>query len=264
MTTINLPTVTHKQLDIFNWIYKFRFLNTNQIQKLMHHKNPQGIQIWLKDLTQKEYLKQWYSTKTFIDKMTPAIYSLSLLSRKKLKTNDKYEIKVLNRIYNDKDASQTFINHNLLTTDIYLILEDEYKDKLHFSTLADLIGYEYFPKPLPDAYIAIKEFKQSKRFFLYIFDQGIPRYALRAKVQKYFEYAESNSWQENTENSSFPGILIVCADEKMKEFLNKFIKNRLEEENCDLSFFLSTREIIKRYKEIDEIWQKVSEKLFKA
>jgi len=260
MTTNKLPPITNKQLDIFNLLYKFRFLNTNQIQKLMNHKNPQGIQEWLKDLTQKGYLKQRYSTQTFTDKMTPAIYSLSLLARKKLKTEDKYEISILNRIYSDKTASQIFINHNQLIADIYLFLlsQKEAKDKLHFSTSADLVGYEYFPKPLPDAYIAIEDSKKKiRRFFLYIFDEGIPRYALRAKIQKYFEYADSSSWQENTENSPFPGILLVCADEMMKKFLNSFIKNRLEEEMFEISFFLTTKEIIKSHEDANEIWQKV-------
>ncbi len=261
MTTNNQPPVTSKQLNIFNLLYKLRFLNTNQIRKLMNHKNPQGIQEWLKDLTEKGYLKQWYSKQSFIDKMTPAIYSLTLLARKKLKTDEKYEISILNRIYSDKTASQIFINHNQLIADIYLFLlsQKEEKDKLHFSTSADLVGYEYFPKPFPDAYIAIEDAKKkTRRFFLYIFDAGIPRYALRAKIQKYFEYADSNSWQENTKNSPFPGILLVCADEKMKKFLNKFIKNRLEEEMSELSFFLTTKEIIKSPQNTDEIWQEVA------
>jgi hypothetical protein len=259
MTTTDLPPVSNKQLEIFNLLYKFRFLNTNQIQKLMNHKNPQGIQEWLKDLTKKGYIKQWYSTKTYADKMTPAIYSLTKLSRKKLKANEEYEISVLNRIYGDKDASQIFIDHNLLIADIFLILFEENQDKLKFFTQANLVGYDYLPnKRQLDAYIAIKDSnKKTRRFFLKIFDTGVPRYALRALINQYFEYADGDDWRENTINTPFPKILLVCADENMKKFLFKFIKNRLEEERCEIFFYLTKRETIKSYRDKDEIWQKV-------
>jgi hypothetical protein len=45
-----LPKITTKQNNILNYLYKFYFLNTNQLQKLLNHKNPQKIQKWLKDL----------------------------------------------------------------------------------------------------------------------------------------------------------------------------------------------------------------------
>lgn len=259
MKITNFPPVTNKQNNILQHLYNFRFLNTNHFQKLMNHKNPQGIQEWLKDLTQKGYIKQRYSKETFIDKMTPAIYSLTLLARRKLKANEKYEVKVLNRIYKEKTSSQRFINHNLLVADIYLILLEENGDRLRFFTQARLTNYSYLPKKRQlDAYIAIKESKKNtKRFFLKILDPGTPRYAIRALIDQYFEYKDNEDWKENTNDAPFPKILLVCTDENMKKFLFKYIKNRLEEENCDLSFFLTTREIIKSYQEVDQIWQKV-------
>ena len=47
--------VTTQQLNILILLYRFRFLNTNQIKLLTNHKEPQQIQEWLKKLRQKHY-----------------------------------------------------------------------------------------------------------------------------------------------------------------------------------------------------------------
>ncbi len=46
---MELPDILDKQLDTLLHLYKFHYLNTNQVQKLFHHKNPQRVQVWLKD-----------------------------------------------------------------------------------------------------------------------------------------------------------------------------------------------------------------------
>lgn len=49
-----LTKITNKQLDTLYHLYKFRYLNTNQIQKLFKHKDPQTVQVWLKDLRERK------------------------------------------------------------------------------------------------------------------------------------------------------------------------------------------------------------------
>ena len=58
-----LEPLTNQQKHIPSFLYKFRFINTNQFQKLFNHKDPQRTQAWLKDLKDKEYIVSMYARK---------------------------------------------------------------------------------------------------------------------------------------------------------------------------------------------------------
>ena len=100
-----LPKITKKQTDLLNYLYKFYFLNTNQFQKLLNHKNPQKIQKWLKDLKDKNYIATYdFKGNKFKERSEPFVYYLTTLARLKLKGNDKCDMGVLNRIYQTKQS----------------------------------------------------------------------------------------------------------------------------------------------------------------
>lgn len=72
---MQLPSTTSKQLEILKLIYRFRFLNTHHVQKILGHKDPRRIKAWLLDLTQKGFIRRIYS-KEMGEHMKPAIYFL--------------------------------------------------------------------------------------------------------------------------------------------------------------------------------------------
>ena len=114
------------------------------------------------------------------------------------------------------------------------------------------------PKPLPDAYIAIKERngKTTKRYFLDIFDPLPPRMILRRRVNQYVDYFDDNTWQETTDHP-FPQIILVCPDERSKRYLHRFIQKILE--YSDLEFFLTTWEPVSTKGICREVLEKVGE-----
>jgi len=69
---MKLPTITSRQQAILRLLYQYRFLSRIQIQALMNHKDYKTINVWLKDLREKEYVTWIYST-DFIEKTKPAI-----------------------------------------------------------------------------------------------------------------------------------------------------------------------------------------------
>lgn len=236
---MELPTTSNKQLDLLLFLYKFYYLNTNQIQKLLNHKNPQGIQAWLHDLVKKGYIRyRDFDRKKFINNTKPAIYTLTKLARKKLKTNPKCELQTLHRVYQEEGNSLAFVYRQVFLADIFLNmqLQLEKGEKLHFSTKANLVGFEYFPNPIPDAYIAIKSSKKTKRYFLYLLEEKIPMRTLEAKIHKLTNYADNNEWAEYSQDK-LPSFLLICPHETRKRQVNNLIK----ESFSSGSFFLSTK-----------------------
>lgn len=253
---MKLKPITKTQKQIIFFLFKFRFLTVNQLQKYFNHKDPHRIKEWLKDLKDKKYISAIVDSK---DVTKPFIYCLASGSRRILKENEKCDEDFLNRLYKEKNLTEIFRNHCLNILDIYLFfLSQKEKDtKLHFLTLQDLTGYDYLPEDL-DAYIAVEGKDSVKRYFLEVFDDykksaGQGRFAVR----KYIKFCEDGAWQANTEDSPFPIILFVQSDERRKKHIFHYGRAKLEKTFEEISFFQTIQDSIKFSKDKMNIWQKV-------
>ena len=249
-----LPKITNKQLDVLLYLYKFYFLSTNQLQKLFHHKKPQTVQKWLKDLKDKKYIATHdFKENKFISNTQPAVYYLTNLARQKLKKNENCDIDILNRVYQAKSHSNEFAKNCTLLADIYLNLESQVKtgEKLHFSTKANLQGFDYFPTPMPDAYIATKKPEKTNRSFLILLSSKIPWRILDQRILAYVEYSQNNHWADYS-SDPLPSFLIICPNETTKKHIHKIISN----ESPSASFFLTTKDSIQKLGFIGDVWER--------
>jgi hypothetical protein len=123
-----LPPVTKKQEEIITLVYRFRFINRAQLQRLFNHKDARRINTWLRDLVAKNYLGRIYSRK-LLENTKPAIYYLQnngiiWIRYEKGEEYDNYygqlDIKYLKKFYEDRNASLTFINHCITLFEFYL------------------------------------------------------------------------------------------------------------------------------------------------
>lgn len=155
---------TKKQLKILTYLYQFRFLHTYQFQKLFHHKDPHRVKEWLKDLIENEYIEVDYKKNVFPHK--PAVYSLGKLGRKLLKKDKEYDMRVLDLVYRKKVLTEQFIEHHLTIANLYLFFEStkEKGDTIKFFTKYSLIEYEYLHALALDAYIAVEDEKETRRY----------------------------------------------------------------------------------------------------
>lgn len=239
------PLLKQKQREILILLYRFRFLNRIHIQTLLNHRHHRQILAWLNDLVKRTCAKQYYE-KQFAG--PSAVYSLGIQARKYLKHNqniETVELPVLNRIWREGKLTVQFRNHCLALADIYLSLQAltaKNGAALDFRTKTDLYGMAGLISPAPDAYIAISE-KQGevKRYFLDLLED-IPAAVLRGRVKRYFDYYESNEWQEHT-GKPFPEIILICPNERLKKHLYRYIQHQLQDEP-ELNFYLSTRDLV--------------------
>ena len=243
--------ITKKQYEILNYLYRFRFLNRQQLTLLMNQKYPGRLNAWLHDLTKKKILGRQYS-RTLTKGNMPATYFLASKSKQFLVDYSGTEQSFLTRIYNEKYRSQRFIEHSLRLADMYLGLKkDSEKEnvKLNFYTKVDLEEYRYLIHPLPDAYIALSQGRRIKRYFVELIDPGNPRFAIRSKIKRYIEYFQSKEFDEAT-NHPFPSVLITCPDEVTRKFLIRYITDERDNEYLEgLSFHVNSP--------ISPSWEKV-------
>jgi len=247
-----------KQNQIIYLLYKFRFLTVFHFQKLISHKDPRRINNWLKNLLDKKYI----SRQKLKDSSTmPYVYHLSQSARHFLKDGKNYNTRILNRLYKEKNLTKNFIIHTLSLADVYIFfLVHKQKDtELNFFTKNELQNYDYFPRKLPDAYIAVVEAKATTRYFLDLFDEPTPLWAIRKKVRDYFQYYEINAWHDHTDNSQFPTILLILPNSRVQKHIYYFTKAILEKNFFeDISIFLTSKEKMKANEQ--DIWEKIEVK----
>jgi hypothetical protein len=257
---MNLPFITAKQKQILLLLFKFRFLNTNQFQKLFNHKSPTRIQDWLKDLKEKGYIGTNYSRKSFDTVNKPAVYFLKAKARHILKKEKGCDIKTLEKVYKENKRKEPFINHCLTIADIYLffIAKKEKDEEISFFTKSNLVGFNYFPENLPDAYIAIKKLDKTRRYFLDVFDPYTPPWVLRERVKEYLTYGTEGNWEASTSNTPIPLVLFVCPTKKLQTHVHFYTKAKLDKQfENKISLYSSTLNNMQKAKSNSEIWQKV-------
>ncbi len=254
-----LPQITNNQIKIIKDIYKFRFINTPQLQKFFNHKDSTTITEWLKDLRNKQYVDTDYKRTDIDINRKPASYFLAPLGRRFLKSQKGFDIDVLEKVYKEKGRKPVFKNRCLDIVDMYLFFKSQKEpdEELKFFTESNLAKYGYFPKTQFSAYIVLQEKRSIRRFFLHIFSSSDPTWLARQKIRDYITYFNDNTWQENTDNSPFPALLFVLPTENLKFHIYKYGKAVLQKEiTVDLQLFLETKEAIKT-KDPKYLWQKV-------
>jgi hypothetical protein len=262
--TTKLP-ITKKQLAILILLYQFRFLDTTTIQLLLNHKIPTRIQQWLKDLTSKGYIHQFYDRTSFVERTKPAVYCLTTKARQILKEQRKCKLPVLNQIYREIDRSEEFREHCCYVAKIYLQLRDQYGEtkgngEIKFFTKVELTGYDYFPKPFPDGYFVIKQKgKHIRRYLLEVLDLDIPKRVLKERIRRYIA-SEQGDWNEMTNNLKFPTVLFILRNKHKQRSIKKLIQKVRDEEFSYLPCYLTNKEAIKEQGLENIIWEKVKER----
>ena len=232
---------TAKQNDILHYLHRFRFLTTTQIQKLLNDKTTRLTNYYLKILNEQNYIGKLY-TRKLGEGNQPAVYFLAPGSIPVLQDSQKKNFKY---IYREKLRSKQFIARVLYIADYYLFLSDESDKsdfKIIFFTKMDLQSHPYIIHPLPDAYFAkVDNQGETKRYFVEVIDEGMPRFALRKRIEQYNNYLESQQF-ETTTNHPFPTILFVCPNTGSKFYLNKFLNKMFEESSLDsVSIYMATK-----------------------
>lgn len=123
-----IPYITPKQQQIPKLIYKFRFLNRLQIQRLFNHKYHKRIIDWLNDLVKKEYLEKVPKANSFEERTKLTVYRIGINGIRFLKTQNNFYQEIIRKLYKDKDRSDNFIlaNHYHTLVLLYLLLSKNY------------------------------------------------------------------------------------------------------------------------------------------
>lgn len=241
---MNIPAHTKQQDDIIYYLYQFRYLLINQLIKLFGHSDKKWIQQLLNDLVGKKFIARIKNEEI----SRGYIYCLDTKAGHILKEDENIDEAFLGRLYKEKKKEPIFIKEHLFIVDIYLyfLFKKEKGQELNFFTETELKSCEYFPDPLPTAYIEEIDGQETNRYFLEYFDEYTPANVIRERVNYYLNYCKDGDWQANTDNAPFPTVLFIVPIERRKRHI-QYYASAIFAKNLgdDIDLFLTTKSEIK-------------------
>lgn len=202
--------LTGKEKEIIDLVFRYRFLNRIQIQKLLGHTFHNRVNAWLLKLVKDKYLAREYK-RTWGENRKPATYYLAKKGvRYLLKTKYKGNLR-LKKLLHEERISLSTMQHSILAANFCLTLKDYAKSKGHdleYYTEADLEQEQYKTILKPDAYFRYITPKGEADCFVEIDLETETRATFKRKMDRYITFYFSNAWKKNF--TEFPTVGIIC------------------------------------------------------
>jgi hypothetical protein len=234
--------VTKGQLEVLNLLLNFRYGTNDLFAAYFGKKDRSFVHKRMAILLKRGLIGRRFD-KSYRLHGKPGAYYLTAEGARLLQAEDDKEINIKS-IYKDKELSEQFVRYSLELLAIYNRLRPQYGDNLHFFTRTFLKheDFEYFPQPLPNAYIVLKGYGQEKQFFLEVLHDDQPWFVAVRKILQYIKYEEDGDWAEAGTN--FPTILMVCESERLAKRVQKRIPKALADswDEDNLEFAVTTKE----------------------
>ena len=225
---MTLPPITNKQREIIDLLYRHRFLDRIQLQKLLHHKDKRRIISWLKDLREKQYIDWIYNSKNFSEKTKPAIYHISTNGIKYLRSLNQYSETELRKRYKDSKRTGSFMDRCLLLADCVVSLPEPSSDGTAYTyiTESDYVEPQNPHDQLTEIkprLVIIKHSDKSKTIYLLeAIDMRLPRYQLRKRLSEYVDFLVSDEYEYQCI------VLLVCPDKATLIYCKRRVQLLLE------------------------------------
>lgn len=271
---ITLPKITNRQKEILDLLYKYRFLNRIQIQALLGHKDYKNVNLWLKDLREKQYVEWIYSTH-FAEKTKPAVYYLGINAIRRFKQNDVHSEHIA-KYYRESGRSQAFIDRCILLGDACVALEQavgknengdtwyfheteaEYADDGYFSFLTDTDIHPNlcFSK---QGYDDGGEEVTIESYIVEVFDPTVPRFTVRKRLKDYVKFLDDSEWQSETEEDKPPIAMFICHTKADMIYCKRATRKLLEDtwETEDIHMRFTYIDKIREHGFRGKIWEEV-------
>lgn len=228
-----------KQLSILNTLYRFRFGTTELLANALNVKTKNKMNERLKVLLDQEYIGRHYEPEYRLLRKHATYFLLPKGIKALRQYDEKTAVSVLHNIHKDKTASEQFINHSLAIFSVFCELNMKYGETLRFFTKSQLSKYEYFPNPLPDAYIRIQTKNEKIQYFLEMLQTDRPFFVSIRKIKHHMTYSESGEWDDT--GTTLPAVLLICDSETLKKRIDKQLLRFEDDINSEeLRFLVST------------------------
>lgn len=235
--------LNNEQLEVLDLLYKFRFGSNNLFAQYFGKKDRSFVHKRLSILLEHNLIGKRFEPGYRLQGR-PAAYYLTPEGARTLS-----EIRTIDinpkKIYKDKTVSESFVQHCMEIFAVHNQLRNTYSESLRFFTKTELSHeqYDYFPKPLPDAYMRLQVGSDEKQYFLEIIPGDQPFFVAARRITQYIKYQEDADWVVT--ETPLPIILMLCETEALAKRLQKRAIKALDDswDADDVVFSFATKKV---------------------
>lgn len=254
-TTVSL---NQKQHELLKLIAKYRFITVAHVQTYFNLKSRGGVFEKLSVLVKADYIAMHYD-KAYKFQYRPAAYYLTPKGLREVQKQLPYITEsIIRSAYSDKNASNGLIEKSGELFKQAQSLGHNYPD-MKVLTARQLGDFDYFPKPLPDLYIAYEVDDETRRFFLFNL-RDVKRYdvAVHACIKKLIEYREADTYAES--GNEFPAVLFVCHSATIERLVQRTMRNALNKSYESFFAYTTSYQALIKQEDADEsIWSNIDD-----
>lgn len=231
--------LNQSQLAILMSLYKFRFGTTELLAINLGKKNGATIHPRLVTLERQGFIARRFED-SYRLKGKHASYYLRAKGLRALQAyteRDDIDEKIIKASYKDKSVTDQFISHCLAIYTVSNCLSILHPATKLF-TKRELTLYDYFPNPLPDAYISLKVDTETRRFFLEVLESSTPSFVIDRWIRQLIKYQQDATWQ--AKGNLFPTILCVCESGSLERRIRKQINRAIFRADSEMLFCTTT------------------------
>lgn len=250
--------VNKGQLELLKFIAKHRFVNVSHIQRNFNYKSRTSVNNKLKRLVDSGHIGMKYDVTKKLSGV-PAAYYLTAKGLREVQQYLPYITDtIIKNAYGDKNASESLIQESAELFELSQALVHIYPN-MKALTARQLGDLAYFPRPLPNLYLAHKQDEETYRFFLYQF-RDIKRYdvAVNAAIARLIKYREADTYAES--GNEFPTVLFVCATAAIERHAQRVMRSALNKSYEPILTYTTSYQALTKQKNIDQpVWSSVED-----
>lgn len=253
MKRSRLPSITIRQRELIVYVYKYRYLTHGQLKQFLKIKNTAALDRWLADLQTKQYI-YGLEVPSFDQKSVGVIYCIGKnglsFARNRYRTIAEQSIDPLlrmdiNKRGMDSKRTNTFMRSCVLLADCVLaFLNTEARSVDATVTITSKADYICPDNPfnfLVDSIIMSqlgpqyciesvdknREPTTFKTYLLEVMSGTLPRYRIRARIDRYCRYLQEGSWEWEREGPQ-PIVLLICPNTEILKYARNRAKTKLK------------------------------------
>ena len=190
-------------------------------------------------------------------------------------------MKYLKKFYQDRKASEIFINHCIAIFELYMQLKEaDVKDEIEYDVetkterwinkqMEKHEDFDEIKEYIPDLFVEkmknpLSEDIDSTTYFIELFDPHVPGYAIKYRISRYIKLKESDDWKDYSGlDGKFPNVHLIFPHQQKINMLSKDIRDMLNRSYWSEGLTI----LVTTYKKAKEngitngskIWQQINE-----
>ena len=250
--------VNKSQLELLKFIAKYRFVTVAHVQQNFNYVSRTSVNNKLKRLVDSKLVAMNYDSSYKFAGIPATFYLTSKGLREVQKHLPYITDAIIRAAYSDNHASVALIEESGELFQLAQSFTRNYPG-MKVLTARQLADLDYFPRPLPELYIAQQQDEETRRFFLYNF-RNVNRYdvAVRSEITKLVAYREADTYARS--ENEFPVVLFVCHSAAIERLAQRSMRNALNKSYESIEVYTTSYQALVTQEDAEQpIWSSIDD-----